>query len=344
MTRQIIASANKDLLSAFYIPLPGYPIACKIDNVVMLSELLFDRTALAFGKYDLVFCLQNGEFVPDPVYDTAIVTRTFCETIRLARLPAALKGAAEAQTCFSQPLHVHIRISKPPRLNLWDFLKGLIMNRTWVEAQVEGQIAVDVIGSREPFELGLEFEESLPQQRADTTVEQDSIATQQQEAAVDLEMLAEQVQKIINQRQGEKSVRDEAARQESIGPVQSNAEKQDIIPADQGEPELLSAVKVTELVLNILHTREAARAKQEQNRLQYPTAAECRETLAPHSENARYAPGGYPSGAYPDLARQPMSRRPAEPFQMSLEQIPSRPGLEAIIPKAPPTKPPEFGG
>ncbi len=343
MARQIIASANKDLLSAFYVPLPGYPIACKIDNVILLNQLLSDRTILAFGKYDLVFCLQNSQLAPDPVYDTAIVNHTFCETIQLSRLPSALKGAVETQTCFSQPLQVHIRIGKPPRLNLWDFIKGLIISKTWVEARIEGQIAVDIISRRELFELGLEFEEPLPQQATNATVQQDSATAEKQEPPVDLEMLAEQVQKIISQRQEEKNAKDGASCQEPIKLEPSNIDKPGVSPPNKGMPEVLDAARVTELVLNILHTREAARAKQEQNRLSHSTATECRETLVPRPDGSRYAPGVYPPSAYPDRTRQPTSGYPGAPLNIPLEQIPSRSGLEAII-QNPPPKPPEFGG
>lgn len=333
MTRQIITSIKKDMLSIFYISLPGYPIACKINNVSLLSELLFNKTILAFGKYDLVFCLKKNEFEPDPAYDTAIVTRTFCETIQLARLPAALRGATEVQACFGQPLHVRIRIGKPLKLNLWDFLKSLITGKTWVEAQVEGQIAADITAAREPFDLELEFADSLLQNGVSTTAEQDNMAEHQKEAVVDLQTLADQVLKIISQREGEKAAKDEATHHENIELEQLSVEKPDTTPPDKGESEGLDAAKVTELVLNILHTREAARASQEQNRLQHPAGMQQQaHPNAPHPGSTRYAPAGYPTVGHP-----------AAPFQIPLEQIPSRPGLEAFI-QNPPPKPPEFGG
>ncbi len=441
MARKIGIPGKKDFLSTFYIPLSGYPVACKIDNISLLSELV-DKTVLVFGKYDLVFCLRNSELAPDPAYAPAIVTRSFCEPLQLARIPAAFRDASEIQIYFIQPLHAHIKVGKPSNLKLWDSFTSWLMGKTWVEAQVEGQIAVKIAAVPASPDLELEVEELASQTRAITTAVKDEMAIQQKEVAIDLEMLveeiqkmidqreedrasvnleqvaeqvqkiigqreedrasvnleqvaeqvqkiigqreedrasvnleqvaeqvqkiigqreedrasvnleqlaeqvqkiigqreedrasvnleqlAEQVQKIIGQREEDRAGIKEAARQDPNDQEQSGMERLESMRPDQGEPEVNMA-KVTELVLNILHTREAARARQEYDRSQHRTGERQPYFNTPHSDGTRH----------PERVVHPQA-----PVQKPLEQIPSRPGLEAYI-HNPPPKPPSAGG
>lgn len=332
MAGQSKTSFKKDHLSTFHIPLPDYPVACKIDNVSLLSELLFDRAILAFGRYDLIFCLQNRKSPSHPPYDTAIVTRTFCEQIQLTRPLTALRELTEVQACFGRPLHVRIRAGKPARLSLWDLLKSLITGRTWVEAQVEGQIAADILASSEFSGLELEIEEAPPQAGVDTTVEQDNRFGRQPEADAELKALAELAQKVISRYEGERAAREEAKCREPDA-LPKTPQPDATPPSGQGKPGAADMSKMTETVLDILRTHEAARTGQEQGRLQYPPGTERQASLnALHLQGqTAHAPAAPPPG------------RPADPFQIPLEQIASRPGLERFI-RNPPPKPPGAGG
>jgi len=246
-------------------------------------------------------------------------------------------GIIDIQAAFGQPLHVRIKLGKPLNLKPWERLKSLLLRKTWVEVVIEGRITAEI--ARNHRNTDLEIEEFQSHTRACITVEQDDMAIQQKEAAIDLEALAEQVQKIISRRQEEKASKDEAARQEACA-ERSNAPKQDAIPPGQGEPEVLNTAKVTELVLNILHAREAARAIQEQHRSQRPNTSERQGYFnAPHPEATRYprASAREPACGWGGVGCPPV------PVQMPLEQIPSRPGFEAVI-HNPPPKPPGAGG
>jgi hypothetical protein len=343
------ASFKKDFVSVFHVPLPDYPIACKIDNVSLLCELLFGKTILAFGKYDLIFCFQNRGSPSSPAYDTVIVTRTFCDQIQLTWPLTALRGLIGVQACFGQPLHVRIRAGKPARLNLWenlwDLLKNLITGRTWIEAHVEGRITADITFAHESPELELEIEEPLPQARVDTT-------SGQQEAGAELAVLAALVQKIIDRRQGKETAREETERQETGWPEQPATLPENpnpsVLPAapvqytispGQGAPGATDMTKVTEMVMNIMHAHEAARARQEQGRLQYPPGTE-RQAYpgAPHLQGQAPAPArsGRPGAPPPSPGRALQQDGPAYPFQIPLEQIASRPGLERFINNPPP--------
>jgi hypothetical protein len=386
LTGQISASVEKDFLSTFYLPLPGYPISYQIDNVVMQCELVFKKNILVFGKYDLVFCYPDTVNELEPGYSAASLTRTFCEPILLTGsdiLEMLSGGIIDIQAAFGQPLHVRIKLGKPLNLKPWERLKSLLLRKTWVEVVIEGRITAEI--ARNHRNTDLEIEEFQSHTRACITVEQDDMAIQQKEAAIDLEALAEQVQKIISRRQEEKTSldleamtelvqkiisrrqeektsldleamtelvqkiisrrqeekasKDEAARQEACA-ERSNAPKQDAIPPGQGEPEVLNTAKVTELVLNILHAREAARAIQEQHRSQRPNTSERQGYFnAPHPEATRYprASAREPACGWGGVGCPPV------PVQMPLEQIPSRPGFEAVI-HNPPPKPPGAGG
>ena len=359
MTGQNSASVAKDFLSIFYIPLPGYPISCQIDNVTMHCEIMFNKNILVFGKYDLVFCYPNIVNEIEPVYDTASLTRTFCESILLTgsdTLEMLSVGTIDIQPAFVQPLHVRIRLGKPLNLKPWELLKSFISRKTWVEVYVEGQITAEITPSR--HNANLDLMELLPQFRTSTTAEQDDTAIQQKEAAIDPEALAEQVQKIINQRQEEKPAIDLEALAESVQKIISQHEKErpardettrrdseqpgapkPAIPPAQEQPEVLNAARVTELVLNILHARETARVRREQHMSRYPAGMERQAPFNDsHPEGARYpAHTGY-------QANTPGARIAGTvPALLSLEQIPSRPGFEAVI-HNPPPKPPGAGG
>jgi hypothetical protein len=293
--------------------------------------------------------------------------------------PDALEMPSEIidiQAAFGQPLHVQIRLGKPSNLKPWELLKSLLLRKIWVEVLVESQIIAEITKGHRNTDL--EFEESQPQTRDGTTASQDDTAIQRQEAVIDLEALAgevqkiisryekeraagvygkmaeleqkihgliqeakaaidpealaEQVQKIISLRQEADAVRDGADRQDSGEPA---ALRPDAAPIGQGEPEALTAAQVTELVLKIIHAREAARAAQEQHQLRYPPGIGQAHFIASGPEGARY----------PQAPAQAVTvrRPPPVPMQAPLEQIPSRPGLNPVI-NNPPPKPPGAGG
>jgi hypothetical protein len=373
---QISSSVEKDFLSIFYIPLPGYPISYQIDNVTTYCELIFKKNILVFGKYDLVFCYPSTVNELEPVYDTASLTRTFCESILLTgsdTLEMLSAGTIDIQPGFVQPLHVRIKLGKPLNLKPWELLKSFISRKTWVEVFVEGQITAEITPGH--YNANLDLMEPLLQIRT-TTAEQDDTALQQKEAAINLEALAKQVQKIISQRQEEKPAIDLEAMAESVQKIisqhkeekpvidlealakqvqkiisQRQEEKPAIdetacrdsgqpgapkpaIPPVQEQPEVLNAAKVTELVLNILRAREAAMARREQHLPQYPAGMESQANFnVSHPGGAQYpARTGYRAGM-----------QPPAPASLPLEQIPSRPGFEAII-HNPPPKPPGASG
>lgn len=330
MAGQISSSVEKDFLSIFYIPLPGYPISYQIDNVTTYCELIFKKNILVFGKYDLVFCYPSTVNELEPVYDTASLTRTFCESILLTgsdTLEMLSAGTIDIQPGFVQPLHVRIKLGKPLNLKPWELLKSFISRKTWVEVFVEGQITAEITPGH--YNANLDLMEPLLQIRT-TTAEQDDTALQQKEAAINLEALAKQVQKIISQRQEEKPAIDETACRDSGQP----GAPKPAIPPVQEQPEVLNAAKVTELVLNILRAREAAMARREQHLPQYPAGMESQANFnVSHPGGAQYpARTGYRAGM-----------QPPAPASLPLEQIPSRPGFEAII-HNPPPKPPGASG
>jgi hypothetical protein len=353
VTGQISASVEKDFLSTFYVPLPGYPVSCQIDNAIMHCELMFKKNILVFGKYDLVFCYPNIVNELEPGYNTVVLARTFCESILLTgsdTLEMLSVGTIDIQPAFVQPLHVRIKLGKPLNLKPWELLKSFISRKTWVEIFVEGQITAEITPGH--HNANLDLMEPLPQIRT-TTAEQDDAAIQQKEVAIDLEALAEQVQKIISQRQDEKPAIDLEAMAESVKKIISQHEEEKpardetacrdsgqpgapkpAIPPVQEQPEVLNAAKVTELVLNILHARGAAMVRREQHMPQYPAGMERQAHFnVSHPDGARYpARTGYQA-----------DMQPPAPAPLSLEQIPSRPGFEAVI-HNPPPKPPGAGG
>ena len=356
VTGQIDYSLENDFLSKFYVSLPGYPISCQIDDTTIHGELMFKNNILVFGKYNLLFCYPDTVNRLEPGYSAVSLTRTFCEPISITGLDILEMLSSEiidVQAAFGQPLHARIKLDKPLNLNPWERLKNLLLRKTWVEVTIEGRITAEI--ARNHYNPDLELEESPSQFRGRVTAEQDDLAIQQ-EAVIDLEELAEQVQKIISQRQEEKTsldletvtalmqkiisqheeekaLREREARQEV-------ALKPDAIPTGQGEPEVLNMAKVTEVVLNILHARDAARIRQEQQyRPQSPPTIERQGFLnAPHPKAAESSPvtareaacGWNGVGCQPAPALLP-------------DQVPSRPGFQAVI-HNPPPKPPGAGG
>jgi tRNA(Ser,Leu) C12 N-acetylase TAN1 len=402
VTGQIDYSLEKDFLSKFYVSLPGYPISCQIDDTTIHGELMFKNNILVFGKYNLLFCYPDTVNRLEPGYSAVSLTRTFCEPISITGLDILEMLSSEiidVQAAFGQPLHAQIKLDKPLNLNPWERLKNLLLRKTWVEVTIEGRITAEI--ARNHYNPDLELEESPSQFRGRVTAEQDDLAIQQ-EAVIDLEELAEQVQKIISQRQEEKTSLDLETVTEQVQKIisqrqeektsldletvteqvqkiisqrqeektsldletvtalmqkiisqheeekalrerearQEVALKPDAIPPGQGEPEVLNMAKVTEVVLNILHARDAARIRQEQQyRPQSPPTIERQGFLnAPHPKAAESSPvtareaacGWNGVGCQPAPALLP-------------DQVPSRPGFQAVI-HNPPPKPPGAGG
>jgi len=329
VTGQVSTCVEKDFLSTFYIPLPGYPISYHIDNITTHCELMFKKNILVFGKYDLVFCYPDivNEF--EPGYSTVVLARTFCESILLTgsdTLEMLAERAIDIQPAFVQPLQMRIGLGKPLTLNPWERLKSFISRKTWVEVFIEGQIIAEITPDHHKADLDLT--EPLPQSRG-TIAEQDAPAIQQKETPIDPESLAEQVQKIISQHEQKKLARDETACRNSGQPGVSES----AMPPVQEQPEVLTAAKATELVLNILQARDAAMARLEQHLPHYPAGIEHR---------------AYANASYPGSVRYPAHggcQTDAHPPALALlpDQIPSRPGLEVAI-HNPPPKPPGAGG
>jgi hypothetical protein len=356
VVRQIISSVKKDFLTTFQIPLPGFPISYAIDNITTHCELIYEKTILVFGKYDLVFCCPSTvkEFAPG--YSTAVLTRTFCEPILVtgSDILEMLPGdSTDIQAVFGQPLHVRIKLGKPSPSRFWDLLKSLFLRQTWVEVFLGGQITAVIAIVREsghvPGYRNLEPEtgESLPQTGTITAAAQDGVSVQQKGADIDLEKMidlkkiAEMVEKIIDQRQEERASKDRAELRDLREPGPGGSSKPEAALAAPGEPDVLSAAKVTELVLNILHAREAARARQKQHRMHYPPAIDhLAHFNAPHPEGAWHAPAG---GGYMSAPTLTSAGAGVAPVQMPLEQIPGRPGFQPVI-NNPPPKPPDAGG
>jgi hypothetical protein len=343
VTGEISVSVEKDFLSTFYIPLPGYPISCQIDNVTMHCELMFKKTILVFGKYDLVFCYPDRVRELEPGYNAASLTRTFCEPIPLTGsdiLEMLSVETIEIQPAFVLPLNARIRLGKPLNLKFWERFRSLFLRQTWVEVAIEARITAEIARNR--CNTDLEIEESQSQFRESITEEQDEPAIPQQVAAVDLEELAGQVQKIISQRQEAKISLDLEAITALVQKIISRheEEKASAVPPGQGEPEVMNMAKVTEVVLNILHARDAAKVRQEQQyRSQPPPAIERQGLLNvqhPSAAQSSQVPTRDPACGWNGRGCQPA---PA----LLPDQIPSRPGFQAII-HNPPPKPPGYGG
>ena len=205
MTVQISNSVEKDFLSTFYIPLPGYSVSYHIDNVVLHCEPGFKENILVFGKYDLVLCYPSKLNDLEPGYNAVTITRTFCEPVLFTNpdAPEMPSGIIDIQAAFGQPLQVQIRLGKPSDLKLWSLLKNLFSRKTWVEVVVEGRIIAEITNGHRNTDL--EFEEYQPQTRDCAIVSPDDTAIQRQEAVIDLEALAEQVQKIISRHEEERA-------------------------------------------------------------------------------------------------------------------------------------------
>jgi hypothetical protein len=375
VTGQVSTCVEKDFLSTFYIPLPGYPISYHIDNITTHCELMFKKNILVFGKYDLVFCYPDivNEF--EPGYSTVVLARTFCESILLTgsdTLEMLAERAIDIQPAFVQPLQMRIGLGKPLTLNPWERLKSFISRKTWVEVFIEGQIIAEITPDHHKADLDLT--EPLPQSRG-TIAEQDAPAIQQKETPIDPESLAEQVQKIISQHEEKKPAIDPESLAEQVQKIISQHEEkkpaidpeslaeqvqkiisqheqkklardetacrnsgqpgvsESAMPPVQEQPEVLTAAKATELVLNILQARDAAMARLEQHLPHYPAGIEHR---------------AYANASYPGSVRYPAHggcQTDAHPPALALlpDQIPSRPGLEVAI-HNPPPKPPGAGG
>ena len=357
-------SVEKDFLATINLALPGYPISCQIENLTMRSELVFKKTILVFGKYDLVFCYPDTVNELEPGYNATSSTCTFCEPISLAGsdlLEMLSAETIEIQPAFIQPLNVWIKLGRLSNLKFWERLKSLLLRKTSVEVVVAGRIAAAITRS-DHRNTDLEIEESQPQFRDCAAAQQDVPAGQQPAAALDIEDLAGQVQKIISRHDEEKALRAQQAMTALVQKIISQREeakasldleaitalvqkiisqheeaKASAIPPGQEKPEVLNMAKVTEVVLNILHARETARASQEQRRSQPPTPIERQGFLnAPRPEAAR-----------PDTGRESAcgwNGKGCQPAPALLpDQIPSRPGFHAVI-HNPPPKPPEYGG
>lgn len=152
MPKEILASAKKDFWSSFTVPLTGSPVACKVANVNLFGELFSEKTVMVFGTYDIILLHQKGENQNGPVYDTALITRSFSENISLLGfgIPAALPGTIGVQTRFSQPLRIHVRPGRITNLKMSDLIRCLFSGRSCVEIQVESEITAEITLAGKP--------------------------------------------------------------------------------------------------------------------------------------------------------------------------------------------------
>ncbi|MFZ5631768.1 MAG: hypothetical protein ACOY40_02890 [Bacillota bacterium] len=199
MSSQILAGVKKDFWSFLTVPLAGWPAACKIANINLFSELTSEKTVLVFGTYDLVFCYQKGIGRNGPVYDSAVVTRTFTESISLigSGISGTLSGTVEVRAKFSRPLRIHIRPGRLTNLKMGDFIKSLLFRRACVEIQVESEIAAEITL------VGETVQKADPAALSDSPPEG---AVAAREVRIhDPEELADLVAKILRQREEKRS-------------------------------------------------------------------------------------------------------------------------------------------
>jgi len=146
MSENISARIKKHLRSSFAIPLTGYPIACKLNNVTLFTELLPDKAILVFGNYELFFCCQKVKSGKSLFYETTAVHRTFCEIIPLSgpEIEELLAKDMQIKTWFSAPLEARISNFRPEGLKVWDRLKKVFSNSTWVGVLLEGELTAKI--------------------------------------------------------------------------------------------------------------------------------------------------------------------------------------------------------
>ena len=331
MSKQIIASAKKDFWSSLNIPLASHPVACKIANITLFSELFSEKTILAFGKYDIILCYRKGENEFGPVYDTTVITRTFCENLPVigSGISGALPGALEVSTRFSRPLRVHVRTSKPANLKIRDLIKIVISYTTWLEVQVEGEIIAEIELAQETVQEAVPFApaEGKTGDKTQSEKEKHKLAGEiiqnldykeeegPPEAKVD--DLSEQDGKIRQRKEVNRS----GTEKEVSGSSDKEAETLKNIPKENQsvDPEMLAG-----LVMKIIRQRDEEMVVH-------------RETIRKEPEKAR------PRAGYP-AHTSVIIPHPA-PHPLSLEQIPSRHGLHKTFTQgAPPPKPPGKDG
>lgn len=199
MSSQILAGVKKDFWSSLTVPLAGWPVACKIANINLFSELTSEKAVLVFGTYDIVFCYQKGVSRNGPVYDSAVVTRTFTESISLigSGISGNLSGTVEVRAKFSRSLRVHTRPGRLTNLKMGDFIKSLLFRRACVEIQVESEIAAEITL------VGETVQKALPAALSGSTPER---AVAAREGKIhDPEELADLVAKILRQREEKRS-------------------------------------------------------------------------------------------------------------------------------------------
>ena len=331
MSKQIIASAKKDFWSSLNIPLASHPVACKIANIILIGELFSEKTILAFGKYDLILCYRKGENEFGPVYDTTVITRTFCENLPVigSGISGVLPGALEVSTRFSRPLRAHVRTGKPANLKIRDLVKTVISYTTWVEVQLEGEIIAEIAPAQEIVQ------EAVPVAPAE---EKTGDKTQSEKEKHKLKLAAEIIQNLdykeeevppeakaddLSEQDGKARQRKEVNRsgteKEVSGSSDKEAETLKNIPKENQyvDPEMLAG-----LVMKIIRQRDEEMIVHQ-------------ETIRKNPEKAR------PRAGYP--AHTSVTIPHPAPHPLSLEQIPSRPGLhktftQGALPPKPPGK------
>lgn len=135
----ILSSFKKKFYTSFNLPLTGYPLDCQVAEAYLYGKLLEDKTLLAFGKYNLIFCFNNHR---ENFYPVHLTSRTFCEKFEVTE---TLPKDIEIKPYFSQPLYAVTRPGKQQNPTLLSLVKNIFLFHTWIEVHIEGEITVEVI-------------------------------------------------------------------------------------------------------------------------------------------------------------------------------------------------------
>lgn len=261
MFRQVLAAARKEFWDSFTVPLAHYPVTGRVSAATLLGELLPDGSVLIFGRYELLFCYKD-EHAPAAGYQTIMVPRTFGEKVRPACSWAAGApggGEVELNLSFSRPLRVHTRPGRPARFSLVDWWKNIFSYPAWVEVQVEGEITAEIVlatrsltelprvtGSRpqrEEQEASLQPEPARDAKSPGTLAGEEAPGgdpvTEGKPLAVDVDLLADLVFKVLRQRErAETEPREESRQEPRQGACLVNPSPTAVSTADASPPSL----------------------------------------------------------------------------------------------------------
>jgi len=133
----ILSSFKKRFYASFNLPLDSYPLDCRVTEAYLYGKLLEDRTLLAFGKYNLIFCFNYLHKDFNPVH---LVSRIFCEKFEVTE---TLPEGIEIKLYFSKPLYATTRTGAQQNPTLLSLVKNIFLFLTWVEVHIDGEITVE---------------------------------------------------------------------------------------------------------------------------------------------------------------------------------------------------------